>query len=402
MIVGPEGEPPRPQAERDRGVTGSGIVDDCSREGNDVGVASCDGGGGGEHGEHLGTPGSVDIRPTIEHAATELEHLGRPALVDSGEHRQQQPEGAFGSGVALDAELARQHQVCVLRARRTQQHGVPLGQGTGDDRVGGCDHRFHESLVQLIGLVGGDQFLERVLAQQLQQPVARDRAVGLCRHQGALDESPEQVQRGETVGATGTIAAGDGSRQTEVERTLEHPEVAEEAAFLGCQQGRRELDRGPHRIVPVAGGAGAAQHVEALIEDRQQIARRDRSRPGGGELDRQRQSVESTAQLGDIGEQRRVRLQRRSRCRRPLEEQRNRRGVFGVGPSRSRQRERLHHHDLFTGDPERLAARRQHDERTGGGADLDRHRAGGVEHVLAVVEQHDALSVGEHDGGGVE
>ena len=107
----------------------------------------------------------------------ELEHLGRPAFVDRREHRQQQPVGAVRPAVVGEAELAGLHEIGVLGARRAQQHRVPLGEGAHDDRVGGRDHRLHEPLLHGARLACCSELVEGVLAQQLEQPVPRHRAV---------------------------------------------------------------------------------------------------------------------------------------------------------------------------------------------------------------------------------
>ena len=117
------------------------------------------------------------------------------------------------------------------------------------------------------------------------------------------------------------------------------------------------------------------EHVEPLVEALDDLAGRQRARPAGGELDREREPVEPAAQLDD-----RVVLGARAGGGRAVEEER--RGVLAREPHQP--------HDLLAVDAQRRAAGR-HDAQVGTARQqlLD-HGGGAVEHVLAVVEQEQA------------
>ena len=165
-------------------------------------------------------------------------------------------------------------------------------------------------------------------------------------------------------------------RRVEVEAADEHREPAEHGAVDLVEQLVAPRHRREQARVPRHGVARAAhEQREAVVEPGLDLARRERPRPRGGELERERRPVEPRAHRDDRAVGLLVERQVGLQLRRPLEEQR---------PRVLRRQRRQPPHRLV-GQPERLAA----------GGD-DRHlraRAqavgdlgGRVEHVLAVVE----------------
>ncbi|MGH3134485.1 MAG: hypothetical protein ACRDNY_12240 [Gaiellaceae bacterium] len=71
----------------------------------------------------------------------------------------------------------------------------------------------------------------------------------------------------------------------------------------------RPLDRCSQRLLAGIGIAPSSEQVEPLGEPLERLRRREHVRPGGGELERERQIVERTAELVDG----RVRLRPRPR-----------------------------------------------------------------------------------------
>ena len=85
------------------------------------------------------------------------------------------------------------------------------------------------------------------------------------------------------------------------------PRLANSALLVLVEQVVRPGDRRPQRRVALLGVAGSLQRVEPVGEAIEQRLGREQLRPGGGELERQRQAVEPVAELhdgvrrGDVG-----------------------------------------------------------------------------------------------------
>ena len=149
------------------------------------------------------------------------------------------------------------------------------------------------------------------------------------------------------------------------------------------------------RVVAFHSAPGADQQPEPVIETIPDIASRHRRHTRGCQLDSQRNSVKTTADLCD--RRRLVRVgQREAWCHiaRPLDEQRHRRRVDSCPDL-----QRGHRPQLLVGDPQSFAAGGQnpHGRRLREG-DLNEISCG-VQHVLAVVEHqqpHPALQRGGH------
>ena len=133
-----------------------------------------------------------------------------------------------------------------------------------------------------------------------------------------------------------------------------------------------------------------AEHVEALVEQPDEVGQPKRGHPTGGELERQRHAVEGAAHLRDVRRVPRLLEQVVVDEGGAVEEDRGSRVLA--------QRRRRHHlaggHDRERADPEdplalhaeRHPARRDHPGAGCGGEHVGGSSRGGVEHVLAVVE----------------
>ena len=146
--------------------------------------------------------------------------------------------------------------------------------------------------------------------------------------------------------------------------------------------------------VPETGAVEGVQVAEA-VED---LARAHRPCSGGGDLERQRDTVERSAQIGHEVEM--VGAEVRAGVARPLAEQpHRRRSFFGKPGPRRRQRPEGHHR--LTGEVERGPARRQHGRRLTRGEERLDGVGGALDHVLAVVgEQQGRVLGGRRQQGG--
>ena len=122
------------------------------------------------------------------------------------------------------------------------------------------------------------------------------------------------------------------------------------------------LDRCLQRVVAARGiGLPTGQQPEALIEQPGDLGRSQRRHPRGGELDRQRDPVQASADLADGGHVTGAQIEVAACGSGPLDEQGHR--IAGAGGRharpRGRQRQRPQPKDLLTAHTEGLPARRQ-------------------------------------------
>ena len=296
----------------------------------------------------------------------------------------------MGSGITFQAQLAGPHEVDELAAGDGDESGIPLLGGVAHDAIRDVEHRLHEVLLDGFQLAGVAQLLEGVVVEQLEQPVSRGRTNRLDADERPLDQRRQHVHRGHTIGPG---VAGDGVRQTEVERTREHTEPPEERMLAGRQRARRPLDGGAHRVTRAAGAM--PEHVQPFVHHLQQVSRRQRPRAGRSQLDRQRQPIQPPAQLGNVLKHALVVVELGTGGACPLEEQFDGRGLLGIGAPRKRQR--LDDHDLFAEDAQRFTARDEDDQLRHGCLQLAHHLADRRQHMLAVVEHDRSTTLGEHD-----
>ena len=135
------------------------------------------------------------------------------------------------------------------------------------------------------------------------------------------------------------------------------------------------LQRGAGRVR----GRGVAQERRAPVEDGDELRETEHVHPGGGELDRERQSVDAPGDLGGERDGLGIRLESGSCRARTLEEELD-----------GRVLERRHGESHLARDVEHLAARRQ--DPGPGTLREDRRRDPRclVEHVLARVENEES------------
>ena len=105
--------------------------------------------------------------------------------------------------------------------------------------------------------------------------------------------------------------------------------------------------------------AAAGEQPEAVVEALDDLLDRQDARPGGGQLQRQRQAVEAMAELGDQRRRRRRQLDARLR-RRPLDEEldslRRADRLDRRRSIRRREAERRHMAHRLASDPQRRPA----------------------------------------------
>ena len=209
-----------------------------------------------------------------------------------------------------------------------------------------------------IGLAGLVQPFARILADRLEHPVALGREA----EQALLDQRLQRVDVGaaDLLGGVQGAAAG------------EDREGADDALLFLGEQVVAPVDRRPQRLLPRVGVAATLEQVEALREALEDLSRRERLGARGGELDGERQLVESDAELGDLL----ARLEAGA-----LTEQRH-----GLGRG-----ERRHRVLDFALDAQELAARHEHVQ-IGTGAEQRRQLGRRLDHLLQVVEQQEQLA----------
>ena len=151
--------------------------------------------------------------------------------------------------------------------------------------------------------VGGEQLSRAgigeataaVLAEGLEQLVAC-RAARLRAHgeHGALGEPGQEVE--------GVPSRRHGLRRSEVEGPGQHRQCGEQRPLVRFEHVVRPADGVVHGAVAgIAPPAHRLQHPEALVEAVGDFGDPDRPRPGGGQLDGQRDPVQPPADLDDQG-----------------------------------------------------------------------------------------------------
>lgn len=191
-----------------------------------------------------------------------------------------------------------------------------------------------------VELAGLDQELEGVLADGLEQPVPRASSGALGdRDERLVHEAREDVERelrGDRPGGAGVEAAD------------EHRQASERLPVDGIEQLVAPLHRGSDRPVVWGGEPIApAERAKPRLQAREDLRRGHDADTGRSELDRQRQAIESRAQLGD----RRVGFLAGHEIGLPLSR------PFDEQAVRVRRSKRFQPPDRLSGDAERLAAR---------------------------------------------
>ncbi len=219
--------------------------------------------------------------------------------------------------------------------------------------------------------------LARVLGHGLQKPVSHPavRARGSCDHEGLVDERAERVEGG---------GAADGLGGGEVAAAGEDGQPAQDVPFVRVEQFPGPVDDGTQGLLTGQHGTTAGgEQPEAVVEPVGDLACGQHAQPGRRELDGQGQSVQTPADLR-TGLRILLRTEAGAGRRTPLGEQ----------PQRDGLRQRLHgpqqlpwHAEGFTAGGQYRQARTALQQRL-------HQPGGGLDDVLAVVEdqQHPAAA----------
>ena len=132
--------------------------------------------------------------------------------------------------------------------------------------------------------------LEREFADGLEHPVAL-----LTEPSRAAAEQALVEQGGERV----EIGLADELRRFERAAAAEHAQVREQRLLVLVEQVVRPRDGRPERQVTFLGVAGSFEGVEPVGEPFEERLGGEQLRPGGRELERERQAVEPVAELHD-------------------------------------------------------------------------------------------------------
>ena len=180
----------------------------------------------------------------------------------------------------------------------------------------------------------------------------------------------------------------------------EHRHHPEYPPLVLIEQLVAPLHRGGQRLLPRRRRpVPVGQQREPVTDPVQQLRHAQRLHPGGGQLDRQRHSVQPRHQPRH--RRRRLAGQRelRNRAAGPVGEQRHRLGpgrlsqVIGIGQGQRRQPV-----PGLPGHPQRLPAGRQHPHLIAGGQQPGAQLRGRAGHVLAVIQHQQQLLPGQHPG----
>ena len=189
--------------------------------------------------------------------------------------------------------------------------------------------------------------LEPVLPHGLEQPIARHAVAGLHGDERLVHERGDAV---EDVLRLERLARADRLRRVEREAAEEHREPAQQHLLPLAEQPVAPFHRRAERAMPRQRGAAAArEQLECVVQPAGDLLRRQHAHARGGQLDRERDAVEATA---DLGHRVAVRLGERERGQRrvrPLDEQLDRLGHASGGTS--------HAVSLATPSASRLVAR---------------------------------------------
>ena len=173
----------------------------------------------------------------------------------------------------------------------------------------------------------------------------------------------------------------------EVERAGEHRERAPEFPLLGRAQLVAPVDHRPQGALTPDGAAGAAaKEGEPGGETARELRDREGPQPRRGELDRERQPIEGSAQLHGGLRLRRTELEGGVGGTRSGHEERHR---LGRPLRRCLHRQRGHRIDEFAVELERTTARREHGELREREQEFVGERGGGIDDLLAIVHDQD-------------
>ena len=168
-------------------------------------------------------------------------------------------------------------------------------------------------------LAGRDELLARVLADRLEHPVSH--RVAIHEHERAVDEAGQAILEIERIHPVGVVA-DDPGRHRDRPAPAEHRQAPEQAAILVGEEVPAPVDQRVERLLardsrPTTPG----QQAEPVAQPHGDVVRRHGRDARRGELDRQRDAVESLADLHDRGHVGIAKRERRIGRRGPLGEQ---------------------------------------------------------------------------------
>ena len=258
-----------------------------------------------------------------------------------------------------------------------QFHLGPLGQRLIPGEVGGA----HRGV-----LPGLDETLSGVLAGDFEQPESARARFGL--QQRLVHQGSEQVENVEALDAAAGAHLPGGF---EAETAGEHRQAAQQRPFALGEQVVAPLD---HRLKGRLAGrhrpGAPRQQAEIITERRRDLGHGEHVDPGGGQLDGERDPVDSLADRGDRRQFVVAESEVGTSQHRPVGEQTHRCALADRrrGRRRRRQLEWTQPEGLLGGEAEDFPARRQ-DPHPLAAAQKDLGQLGaGVDDVLAVVEHN--------------
>ncbi len=190
------------------------------------------------------------------------------------------------------------------------------------------------------------EFFECVLPSRFKQTIARRLAGQIDRDERLVDERREQRER---VGRCNIVARTDRCDALERKGDREDTQPPEQGLFLRVEQVVAPVDDTAHRPVTRRCEAVATRkYREPVFDPARQFRDRHRPRARRGEFDRERETVEPAAHLGDQRRVVAIGAEVRVGCAGPLDEERD----------RSSQRKRRDPIDVLAADVERLATGR--------------------------------------------
>src|SRR6478672_4298790 len=244
-----------------------------------------------------------------QHACEELQRDVARAVAEALDPLEALPRaGRVPELLELDRELETEVRVVLLcpvergaqvLAFRDQEADVRLGIVHAE--AGGAGDFEHPPGVTPTQVVFASRLaepLDRELANCLEHPVAL-----LAEPPGAAAEKALVEQGGERV----EVGLAHELRRLERAAAAERAEAREQCLLVLVEQVVRPGDGRPERQVALLGVARSLERVEAVGEPVEECLRREQLRPGGCELEREREAVELLAELydgvrrGDVG-----------------------------------------------------------------------------------------------------
>ena len=223
--------------------------------------------------------------------------LGHDADGPVGEERRRHPDRRPRLG--LEAPLEGGPEIVELRIEAVE----PVDHRRAAHRLLGLDRegRVHGQVTVRHGgrLAGRDELFARVLADRLEHPVPH--RVAVHEHERAIDEAGQTVFQVEGIHPAGVVA-DDPGRHRDRPAPAEHRQAPEQAAVLVVEEVPAPIDHRVERLLARDGRPAApGQQTEPVAQPHRDVVRRHRRDARRRELDRQRDAVESLADLDDRG-----------------------------------------------------------------------------------------------------